>query len=64
MRLNYKIVQLKERDILHSHSLLKFRATQLTKISGDMTVVSGDIMGTSGEMTFGRLDRLPTIQHP
>ena len=24
-----------------------------------MTVVWGDIMGTSGEMTFGRLDRLP-----
>ena len=38
------------------HSI-KFRAIWL-RISGDMTLVSGDM--TSGEMTFGRLDRLPS----
>ena len=37
------------------HSI-KFRATWLW-ISGNMTLVPGDM--TSGEMTFGRLDRLP-----
>ena len=31
--------------------------SDITKISGNMTQVSGDM--TSGEMTLGRLDRLP-----
>ena len=38
------------------HSI-QFRATRLW-ISGNMTLVPGDM--TSGEMTFGRLDRLPS----
>ena len=39
-------------------SKIKLRATWL-KISGDITLVSGDT--TSGVMTFGRLDRKPTV---
>ena len=39
-------------EIYYIHSLLKFRAAWL-KISYDMTLISG-------EMTIGRLDRLPT----
>ena len=38
------------------HSI-KFRATWL-RILGNMTLVPGDM--TLGEMTFGRLDRLPS----
>ena len=37
-----------------------FFSGDITKISGNMTQVSGDM--TSGEMTLGRLDRLPMIR--
>ena len=36
---------------------LTFFSGDITNISGNMTQVSGDM--TSGEMTLGRLDRLP-----
>ena len=36
---------------------LDFFSGDITNISGNMTQVSGDM--TSGEMTLGRLDRLP-----
>ena len=36
---------------------LDFFSCDITNISGNMTQVSGDM--TSGEMTLGRLDRLP-----
>ena len=39
-------------------SKIKLRATWI-KISGDISLVSGDT--TSDEMTFGRLDRKPTV---
>ena len=35
-----------------------FFSGDITKISGNITQVSGDM--TSGEMTLGRLDRLPS----
>ena len=40
-----------------SSGYLTFFSGDITKISGNMTQVSGDM--TSGEMTLGRLDRLP-----
>ena len=36
---------------------LDFFSADITKISGNMTQVSGDM--TRGDMTLGRLDRLP-----
>ena len=41
-----------------SGDLIFFFSGDITKISGNMTQVSGDM--TSGEMTLGRLDRLPS----